>query len=172
MNIILLGYMASGKSLIGQKLADKLNWEFIDLDSVISVKEDMSVSDIFKSRGELYFRKVESKYLEETLLKHDECVLALGGGTPCYGNNMTLINNMENTTSIYLNVAIPELTKRLFREKDSRPLVAHISNINEMTEFVGKHIFERLQFYNQANLRINANLDLDEIVEAIVLELF
>lgn len=172
MNIILLGYMASGKSIIGKKIAKILNWQFIDLDDVISKNEDKSINDIFKNEGEIYFRKIESKYLQRTLKQADQTIISLGGGTPCYGNNMNLISKTKNITSIYLNVSIPELTNRLFKEKEHRPLVAHIFSIEDMTEFVGKHIFERIAFYNQADLLIDVNDSSDKTVENILLKLF
>lgn len=164
--------MASGKSIIGKKAAKILNWQFVDLDDIISKNEGRSISDIFKNKGEIYFRKIESKYLHETLENADQTVIALGGGTPCYGNNMNLISETKNATSIYLNVAIPELAKRLFKDKEHRPLVAHLSSIEDMTEFVGKHIFERIAFYNQANLIIDANKSIDKTLEDILLKLF
>ena len=164
--------MASGKSIIGKKIANLLNWQFVDLDDVISKKEGQSISDIFKNRGEIYFRKVESKYLQELIKKAHHTIISLGGGTPCYGNNMDLIKNTTGVKSIYLDVSIPELAKRLFTDKSQRPLVAHLTNLEDMTEFVGKHIFERIQFYNQADLKINANHSIDETVEKIMLELF
>lgn len=172
MNIVLLGYMASGKSIIGQKLAKMLNWQFIDLDEVISTKEKVSIREIFKTKGEIYFRKIEKLHLEETLLNSDKAIIALGGGTPCYSNNMSLINQTKNTISIYLRVSIPELSKRLNKDKTKRPLVAHISSIDDMTEFVGKHLFERMAYYNQAHKTIDANADIDKTVEEILLELF
>ncbi|WP_223033191.1 shikimate kinase [Hanstruepera marina] len=172
MNIVLLGYMASGKSIVGQKLAQILDWQFIDLDKVIEEKEDLSVQDIFKTKGEIFFRKVESKCLSDVLVNSDKSVIALGGGTPCYGNNINLISRNQNTTSIYLSVAVAELVNRLFEDKAKRPLVAHLSNRNDMTEFVGKHLFERFSYYNQADIVVNANSDIDSVVKTILLELF
>ncbi|WP_250432722.1 shikimate kinase [Hanstruepera flava] len=172
MNIILMGYMASGKSIIGQKLAQILDWQFIDLDEVIEEKESLSVTDIFNTKGEIFFRKVENQCLSEVLINSNKSVIALGGGTPCYGNNINLITKNNNVTSIYLSVGIAELTKRLFHDKANRPLVAHISNLDDMAEFVGKHLFERLSHYNQADIVLNANSDVDTIVKTILLELF
>ena len=164
--------MASGKSVVGQKLSKVLNWQFIDLDDVISSNEDMTITDIFKNKGEIYFRKVESKYLKETLINSDKSIIALGGGTPCYGNNMSVIHENLKGQSIYLKVSIPELSKRLFNDKANRPLVAHILSLEDMTEFVGKHLFERLAYYNDADVTINADTDFDLVVETILLELF
>ena len=92
MKIVLLGYMASGKSNIGKKLSKKLSMSFIDLDDYIIEKEKMTISDIFKAKGEIYFRLIENKYLKEILLEKKDFILSLGGGTPCYANNMEEIN--------------------------------------------------------------------------------
>ncbi|MFC5196062.1 shikimate kinase [Bizionia hallyeonensis] len=170
MNIILLGYMTSGKSLIGEKLSRILKKPFQDLDDYIENKEGLSISDIFKTKGEIYFRKIEAKHLE-TFLQQEDMILSLGGGTPCYGSNMKLIKQQPNSKSIYLNVSVAELGKRLFLNKTNRPLVAHLKTQEETTEFVGKHIFERLNFYNQADLNINANKSPDDIIEDILLKL-
>jgi len=100
MKIVLLGYMASGKSTVSRLLAKKLGLNAIDLDDYIIKKEGASVGDIFKNKGEIYFRVQENKYLLELLNSDKSFVLALGGGTPCYANNMALIK--EYAISIYL----------------------------------------------------------------------
>ncbi|TYB79610.1 shikimate kinase [Bizionia myxarmorum] len=170
MNIILLGYMTSGKTLIGQKLAKILNKPFQDLDHYIEKIENCSISDIFESKGEIYFRKIESLHLKG-FLKQKDMILSLGGGTPCYGANMALIQEQTDTKSVYLNVSVAELGKRLFANKMNRPLVSHLKTQEETTEFVGKHIFERINFYNQANLIVNANQSPEEIVADILSKL-
>ncbi len=161
--IVLLGYMGSGKSTIGRLLAHKKDLEFIDLDNYIEEAESMSVSDIFKNKGELYFRKKEYEYLNEVLAQKDDFVLSTGGGTPCYGNNIqAILENTEN--AFYLKVSIPELTKRLLKEKDERPLVMNIAE-EELPEFIGKHLFERSYYYNQAKKVISCDAkDPQEIV--------
>ena len=122
MKIVLLGYMASGKSSIGKKLAKMLSMKFLDLDDYIIEKEGMSISKIFKDKGEIYFRKIENKYLKEALTKKEDFILALGGGTPCYGNNMDEVNKNE-TISIYLQGSNLTMTKRLIKKKAKRPLI-------------------------------------------------
>jgi len=111
MKIVLLGYMASGKSSIGMKLANMLNVSFVDLDDLISEKEKLSIPAIFKTKGEIYFRKKEIDYLNEFLLQKDNFILAVGGGTPCYGNNMSIINN--HSKSIYLKSSIQSIINGL-----------------------------------------------------------
>jgi shikimate kinase len=163
MKIILLGYMASGKSTIGKEISKKLDMNFIDLDTYISEQEKRSIPEIFKSKGEIYFRRIESIYLKELLNNEGDFVLSLGGGTPCYSNNMELIQ-YSKATSIYIKASIPTLTARLLEEKNTRPLVADLEN-EKITEFVAKHLFERKFFYEEASVILNTeNKSMQEIV--------
>jgi len=165
--------MASGKSTVGKLLARKLNFGYTDLDAYIEANEGMKVSEIFSTKGEIYFRKKETDCLKELLLRAKNQVVALGGGTPCYGTNMELLTKGENTVTVYLKVSIPELAKRLMNEKEHRPLVSHLDAEADMLEFVGKHIFERQQFYSKSQFIIDATgKQAEEVVEAIVLKLF
>lgn len=150
MIVVLIGYMGSGKSTIGKKLSKKTGFNLIDLDDYIEEKEKMTVSQIFESKGEIYFRKQETKYLKLILETMDNIILSLGGGTPCYGSNMELILKEPKAKSFYLNASVKTLSKKLFKKKLKRPLIAHINSKEAMTEFVGKHLFERSQYYNQA----------------------
>lgn len=165
--------MASGKSTIGRILAKNLNYSFVDLDDFIEEREKMSVSDIFKSKGEIHFRKKESQYLNELLEISEKVVLSLGGGTPCYHNNMDVILKANNVKSIYLKASIKTLIKRLKNEKNKRPLVSHLETEEALAEFIGKHLFERRQFYNLANVLISTDDKTEKkIVEDMLLALF
>jgi shikimate kinase len=144
--------MASGKSSIGKTLSKNLSLRFIDLDDYIIEKENSSIADIFKEKGEIYFRRIESEYLIEILSKDEDLMLSLGGGTPCYGNNMEEINK-EETISVYLKGSIPTISKRLIKDKGKRPLISFLGD-DKITEFVAKHIFERRHFYEQAKMTI------------------
>ncbi|WP_445756402.1 shikimate kinase [Polaribacter sp.] len=148
MHIILLGYMASGKSTIGKQLSKKLGIPFLDLDTYIYEKENKSVSEIFSQNGEIYFRKKEHEYLREVLENQQDFILSLGGGTPCYANNIELILN-KNSISIYLKASIQTLSNRLLKNKNLRPLVAFLED-DQVPEFIAKHLFERRFFYEQA----------------------
>ncbi len=165
MEIILLGYMGSGKSTIAKKLSQHLNVEMIDLDTYISNKENLSVSSIFKDKGEIYFRKRENQALKEILTTKKNYVLAVGGGTPCYANNMDLISS--HGVSIYLKGSIQTLKSRLELEKESRPLIQNLEN-HQLLEFIAKHLFERNPFYEKAThtLKID-DKDSDEIIKEI-----
>jgi shikimate kinase len=165
MKIVLLGYMASGKSAVGKILAKKMNLQFFDLDAFIEEKEQLSITDIFKIKGEIYFRKIEGVYLQELLNLSKKCIISVGGGTPCYGNNLKLIK--EKAFSFYLKASINTIFDRLKHETSQRPLVATIG-IENLQEYIGKHLFERNSFYNQANFTINVNeKNLNEIVKEI-----
>lgn len=165
--------MASGKSTFGRILAEKLHYEFIDLDDYIEKNEKSTISDIFKLEGEIHFRKLETQYLNELLESKKDLVLSLGGGTPCYSSNMKLILESNDVKSIYLKASIPTLMARLKNEKGKRPLVAHIETDDMLAEFIGKHLFERSPFYSMANVTITTdNKSLKDIMEELVLELF
>jgi shikimate kinase len=173
MIIILMGYMGSGKSSIGEKLSEIIGFDSMDLDSYIEQKEGKTVSELFKSKGEIYFRKIESQYLNALLELKENTVLALGGGTPCYGANMETILDHSNVKSVYLKASIPQLVERLEKEKSKRPLIAHLKSREELMEFIGKHLFERSFFYNQSHMTISVdNKTVDAVVASIVLELF
>ncbi len=164
--------MASGKSSIGKRLAKKLNYKFVDLDDYIEDKENMSVSKIFKKKGEVYFRKQESHYLKKLLKKDKNMILAVGGGTPCYSDNMKLILESENVKSIYLKASLSTLANKLMEKKAKRPLIAHIETLEAMTEFIGKHLFERMPFYEQAEVHVSIDgKDKDEVTEEVAKKL-
>jgi shikimate kinase len=158
--------MASGKSTIGREISKKLDMKFIDLDDYISKREKTSISEIFKVKGEIYFRRIESFYLSEILNSKDRFILSLGGGTPCYSNNMELILNSE-ASSIYIKAGIKTLVSRLTAEKNKRPLVAELED-DKLLEFVAKHLFERRFFYEQASMTVNTE---DKSTEEITTEI-
>lgn len=172
MKIVLLGYMASGKSLIGRELAEVLKMDYLDLDDFIEKNEGKSIEKIFLEKGEIFFRKIENSYLQALISSKNNLVLSLGGGTPCFTNNLELLKNNKEITTFFLNVPVSELAKRLMSDKENRPLVKYVSNETDMLEFVGKHLFERLLFYNQAHFKMDANKPKEEVVESIITKLF
>lgn len=156
-NIVLIGYMGCGKSSVGKTLAEQRGMDFVDLDAYIEAKENQSISAIFKDKGEVYFRKIETKYLETCLTELSNTVLSLGGGTPCFGQNMEIVLKNKNAVSVYLQTSIGELSKRLFEERVNRPLIAHTESMDELSEFIAKHVFERLSFYARAKHTIQTD---------------
>ncbi len=172
MIVVLMGYMGSGKSTIGKELATLLNFNFLDLDDYIVDKEKTSVSDIFKTKGEIYFRKKETEYLSELLDSSKNIVLAVGGGTPCYGKNIEVLSENSNVALFYLKLSIPFLSKRLFKEREKRPLISHLNSEDDLLEFIGKHLFERVQYYSQAEYTITTdNKSQQDVLEDILMRL-
>ena len=167
MVISLIGYMGSGKSLITNILKDIKKIKKIDLDFEISEELGLSIPEIFEKRGELFFRKKEKEILERIFSLKEECILSLGGGTPCYYNNIEIIN--ENSISIYLRAKVDTLVKRLLEDKiHCRPLINRIPD-EQLPEFIGQHLFERNHFYNQAKIIIDTdNLAAEEVVDEIL----
>ena len=166
--IILLGYMGVGKSTVGKQLAASLKCQFIDLDNYIEQKENTSITSIFKQKGEIFFRKIESQYLKALLDSKEYEIIALGGGTPCYANNMDLIKTYQNST-FYLKMELNVLADRLYQIKDTRPLLSHIDDRGELKDFIRKHLFERQFYYMQANYTIDVStLAIEEIVNNIL----
>lgn len=165
--ITLLGYMGSGKSTVGKALANRLGLAYIDLDQHIQTEEKMSISTIFERYGELYFRKKEAQYLSSLLDMQSKSVLALGGGTPCYGNNIQEITE-KSVHSIYLKASVGTLLSRLAKEKQQRPLIAHLHSKNEIKEFISKHLFERIPYYSKASITVTVdNKPTDKLVNEI-----
>jgi shikimate kinase len=155
MKIFLSGYMGSGKSLISQHLSEKSQIPLVDLDDQISLIESQSISEIFESKGEIHFRKLESRILEDVLNQPASLIVSLGGGTPCYGINMELIKSFPNAKTVYLKASVGFLTERLFLEKDSRPLISHLTSKDDLEDFIRKHLFERGYYYNQSDIIVD-----------------
>ena len=172
MIVVLLGYMGSGKSSIGKELATVLNYSFLDLDDYISDQENASISELFETKGEIYFRKKETEYLKELTNSSENLILALGGGTPCYGNNIDVLTEHSDVTLFYLKLSIPLLSERLFKERKKRPLISHLNSQDELLEFIGKHLFERVQYYSQAQHTITTDhKTLQDVLEEVLVNL-
>ncbi len=170
MKIVLIGYMGSGKSTVGNLLAKKLNLAFIDLDQAIEEQEKISVLEIFEKHGEIFFRRKETEVLKRLLAEKEDRVLATGGGTPCYGHNMEQIEKSA-AKSIYLKLSIQALVDRIRHEKAERPLVSTLAD-EDFPEFIGKHLFERTPFYERADEVVFCDgKTSEEIVDEILLSL-
>ncbi|MBB4119781.1 shikimate kinase [Mesonia hippocampi] len=169
MKTILCGYMGAGKSTLGEQLAKFSGVKFYDLDHEIEKQEGKKISEIFSKKGEIYFRKVENEVLKVFLNRKENYVLALGGGTPCYANNLSLIKENPNTQLIYLKLSIAELTERLFLDSYRRPLIQHLTNRENLEDFIRKHLFERQQYYMQSHKIIAvAQKTIPDLIEEIL----
>ena len=159
-NLVLVGMMGSGKSLIGKILSRKLNFDFIDTDSQIEEKEKKAIPEIFKINGEKYFRGVE-ELISLKSLKLNNKVIALGGGG--YINPAIRKCALQNCISFWLNWKNETLINRIQNSK-KRPLVLKLNNSE-----LKKLIIERSKIYNLSDYKINCDkINKNQIVEKII----
>ena len=152
--------MGSGKSSALKQLGKLLSWETYDLDNLFEERYKISVQDFFHKYDEIAFRKLESQLLKETR-KYENVVIATGGGTPCFYDNMEWMN--ANGTTIFIKVAPMTAAHRLMNSKKKRPLIEG-KNEQEIIEFVSKHYAERMPFYEKAQITVKGeNLDFREL---------
>lgn len=151
MKYFIVGYMASGKSTFGKELAKDKGLPFLDLDESVEFREGRSISEIFAKEGEEYFRKREREILHEICNEADEFVLATGGGTPCFFDNMDYMNQVG--TTVFLNTSPLVIVDRLKRQRADRPLLAMYSD-DELEFFVREHLESRLSFYLKAKEQV------------------
>ena len=173
MQIVLLGYMGSGKSSVGKLLSKILHYDFADLDTYIESSEGAVITDIFTKKGEIYFRRKETAVLMDLLSEKNKLVLATGGGTPCYGTIMDDLLAEENVVTIYLKNSLETLKDRLFKERKNRPFIAHLNTKDLLNNFIRKHLFERSFYYHRATIILECDaLSVKEIAEKVVSKLF
>ena len=160
MKIFLIGYMGSGKSTAGKKLAAKLGMEFYDLDEYIEKEYGKTIEEIFDSEGEEKFRDMEHNALK-AFLEKDNIILSAGGGTPCFYDNMDLMN--DHGVTIYIKMSVDSLAHRLVNAKKKRPLIRDMSEF-DMKNFIATNLEKREPFYLQAQYKVKGkDLDIDEL---------
>lgn len=150
--IVLVGMPGSGKSSTGKLLAGKLQYLFIDLDKAIVEEAGAGIVDIFKTGGESAFRTLEQQVLKKVLDNKDPMVLACGGGTPCFFDNMEVIN--QHGTSYYLQAPPALLAQRLQHAKAERPLLKDKSE-EELQTYLEETLQERAAYYTKAHHTIS-----------------
>jgi shikimate kinase len=161
-NVILVGMMSSGKSTLGKKLARLLGYRFVDLDKLIESSEGMAISTIFSLKGEAYFRELESRLLKE-ILPDRGIVLATGGGTPCFFDNMEYISKIG--VSVFLDIPAADLALRIENHgKDDRPILSGAKSL--LTELESK-IEQRRPYYSLADVTIKGQTDGPELLRRI-----
>lgn len=146
--IFLVGFMGSGKTHWGKIWAKQGDIDFYDLDEVIEKKEGRAIAAIFEKDGESYFRKIETAALKEFAEKGN-CIMACGGGTACFNDNMKWMN--DNGITVYLSATPPYILSRVKEEKDKRPLI-NKHNEAELLFFIEQKLKEREPFYKQAKI--------------------
>lgn len=161
--IFLIGYMGCGKSTKAKQLAHRLACPVIDLDSEIVNKSGKTIAEFFEDYGEEGFRNYESEMLK-TFDYPSTCVVATGGGLPCFFNNMDWMNS--NGLTVYLQMEPAALVSRL-QNRQKRPLIRDLDD-EQLLEFIRVKLEERNPFYTKAKLIVEAfDLDAEKLEESI-----
>jgi shikimate kinase len=162
--VYIVGFMGSGKTTAGKKLASLMGWSFADLDKAIEEKEKRSINEIFSDSGEEYFRNAENVILKEFSEKQD-IVISTGGGLPCSGDNMGFMN--ETGITVYLKLNPGQLASRLHDGTAERPLVKDLDK-DSLVDFICCKLAQRESFYSKADIVIDGfNLDISKVLEQI-----
>lgn len=166
MKIYLIGFMGSGKTHWGRLLSAKLTLPFFDLDRQITEDENRSIVEIFEEKGEEYFRMMEKETMYILTESHESFVMACGGGTPCYFNNIDYMNH--NGTTVWLNTRLDVLFNRLLKEKEHRPLLKNLSDA-QLKQYILKKFSERRIYYEQADLVVEeSETSVDSLIQHIM----
>ena len=165
MRVFLIGFMASGKSTVGKKLANKIALPFIDLDDYIEEKYNTTIRELMNDSGQAVFREIERDSLNSVIKENKSVIISTGGGTPCYFDNMERMKLSGNT--IYIELDIPTIVDRLMHSKKERPLV--LGKTKEELIVYAKDLLEKRDaFYKQAKYIVNGrSLKLKDLVSLI-----
>ena len=164
MRIYLVGYMGAGKSTTSKRLAHQLGWEAYDTDRLFEERFKISINDFFHKYDADLYRRLETQILHETL-SLDNAVIATGGGTPCFNDNMAWMN--QNGFTVFLKISPESAITRLSQSKVKRPIIID-KTADELAEFIMKNYAERLPFYEQAQLTFKGeNCDVETLATLI-----
>ena len=152
--VFLIGYMGCGKTTLGEVLARQMGVRFIDLDEYIEAQQSMSVVEIFDELGEGRFRELERAALKEVAAMTD-VIVGCGGGTPCHGDNMSLMNALG--TTVWLTTSPERITDRLLlpEQKSKRPKIVNLED-DAVLSLVRDELTVRAPFYKQAQLQFDS----------------
>jgi shikimate kinase len=163
--VYIIGFMGSGKSTAGKRLAASLGWDFIDLDRKIEEQAGKTIPRIFEQDGEDHFRKIESDVLR-SMASQKETIISTGGGTPCHGDNMDFM--LSSGMTVYLKLTPAQLTSRLLNSSGERPLIKNIPD-EQLFGFIENKLAVRERWYSRANIIIEGiNLDIS-LLHSIVM---
>ena len=159
--IYLVGYMGAGKTTAAKRLANRLGWEVADTDAMFEEKYRISVDDFFQKYDEPLYRKLESEILKSTE-SSEHVVIATGGGTACYYDNMEWMNHHGYT--IFMRISPQAAVDRVLHSRHKRPLARGKSE-TELMEYVNWHYASRLPFYEQAQITVKSeDFDLEGLL--------
>ncbi len=165
MRIFLVGFMGSGKTHWGHLLSEKLGMRFFDLDEQVAEHAGKSIPEIFATEGEEQFRMMEKDTLHIIAESHQQFIMACGGGSPCYFNNIDYMNQVG--TTVWINSPLDTLFDRLVKEKENRPLLKELSD-EQLRLFIHKKYSDRKIYYEQADVKVDEDpVQLDNLIEKI-----
>lgn len=165
MKIFLIGFMGAGKTHWGRLLSEKLGIRFFDLDEQVTEHAGKSIPAIFATEGEEQFRLMEKDVLHIITESHDSFVMACGGGSPCYFNNIEYMN--QSGTTVWINTPLDRLFHRLVLEKEKRPLIKQLSD-EQLKGYISKKFADRKIYYEQANVAVDEEpVQLEQLIEKI-----
>ena len=152
--VFLIGYMGCGKTTLGEVLARQLGYRFIDLDEFIEERQGMTVVQIFDELGEKRFRELETEALGEVASMTD-VIVSCGGGTPCHGDNMAMMN--QAGTTVWLTTSPERITARLLlpEQKCKRPKINTLPD-DEVLPLVEKELQARTPYYSRSQLQFDS----------------
>ena len=150
--IFITGFMGSGKTTFGKKLAAFLKYDHLDLDQWIEENENITIEAVFKNEGEQFFRELETKYIKKIIEIKKSVVVSLGGGAICFNDNLNLVK--KNGLLIYIKLSPLVLTNRIIKSKIKRPLLQNLNRKELLTE-IKKLLLKRIKIYEQAHLIFN-----------------
>lgn len=164
MRIYLVGYMSAGKSTTAKRLANRLGVEAFDTDRLFEARYKISINDFFHKYDANLYRRLETQILHDTL-QYENAVIATGGGTPCFNDNMDWMN--QHGFTIFLKISPQSAITRLSQSKVKRPLV-YERPPEELADFIHKNYAERMPFYEKAQLTFKGeDLDIEALMAAI-----
>lgn len=164
-HIALTGYMGSGKTSLGKKIAKELDYPFVDLDAYIEEQHGQSIQDIFGEKGEVFFRELETKYLSQILaFTENPVLLSLGGGVMESHVNAELL--LSNSFLVYLKFSPKILRSRLENSKSKRPIIANLKG-GELERFIEQHLSVREKNYCKAHYVLDNVMDINERIQLI-----
>jgi shikimate kinase len=162
--LYIIGFMGSGKSTAGKKLASLLGWSFIDLDKSIEVQTGKTIPELFSLHGEDHFRNIESEVLR-SLKSQINTVISTGGGTPCHGDNMDFM--LKTGLTLYLKLTPGQLKSRLSESKGERPLIKDLTD-EGLLRFIEDKLASREKWYNSAEITMEGiNLDISLLLSIV-----
>jgi len=160
--IYLTGFMGSGKTTVAQALADRLGWDFVDLDAEIEAQEQACIAQIFDTRGEAEFRRIETAMIQRWRDRIERCiptVIALGGGSFVQPGNLELLQN--HGFSVWLDCPLETIERRIETQADTRPLARDRENFRRLYE-------DRRKAYSRADFRVDADCSVERAVDLIM----